>query len=451
MKLLLFIILYFFVSSFIFSSDQEIINNAIGIGDCETLYNFVQNPEGKDPRLVSTANQALRRYTTLDTAASRYRTNRMNERVRNLGRELTENVFLDPQRYLPDVVTRLVAGISDPFMKVKVINDWICDNIAYDVDHYFGRTYNRQDYVSVIRNKKGVCSGYAAVFNAMCRLASIESIGISGFSKGVGYRGYLGTSSDHEWNAVKISNKWYLIDVTWNAGYLIYRSFIKKYTTDYLFLDSRAFLYSHLPVESKYQFYAPVVTREQFTDEPYIAGIFFRYGLELKDELPRYNNLTDNGFTFELTMRNTSVTLSSQLRTKQRQNVTGASRPARSGNTTRFTFNVPDTGDFIGHVFARLGAERRIHEYIPVYTFEHSIIPTLDTLLENRRITAREKELFLTSYYKVEAEEHYYFLEDQFDTPRNNAVIKIHPLVNLRLDMMDAVLTFNLSRMPDNP
>ena len=255
---------------------------------------------------------------------------------------------------------------------------------------------------------------------------------------------------DHEWNAVKINNKWYLLDVTWNAGYLIYRSFIKKYTTDYLFLDSRAFLYSHLPVENRFQFYVPVVTREQFVDEPYIAGIFFRYGLQLDGELPRYNNKTDNGFSFEITMRNTSVLLSSQLRTPHHQDVEGgASRPVRSGNKATFTYTVPDTNEYRGIVFARLSNDRGIHDYIPIRTFENNIIPMLDTLEENRRITAREKELFLVSYRKVEEEGYYYFLEDQFDTIRNNAVLKIHPLVNLHLDMLSAVLSFNLSKAPD--
>ncbi|MCL2809244.1 MAG: transglutaminase-like domain-containing protein [Treponema sp.] len=156
--------------------DTEIVNNAINRGDCETLFNFVQNPEGKNQALINSANQALRRYTTIDTTVTRYRTNRMEGRIRNVGNELTENVFLDPRTYLPDVVTRLMLNLNDPFLKVKVINDWICDNIAYDVDHYFGRRYNSQDYVSVLRNKKGVCSGYAALFYEMCRLGAVQEV-----------------------------------------------------------------------------------------------------------------------------------------------------------------------------------------------------------------------------------------------------------------------------------
>jgi len=45
----------------------------------------------------------------------------------------------------------------------------------------------------------------------MCQLANIESIGITGYSKGFGYSGKIGNQSDHEWNAVHINNKWYLV------------------------------------------------------------------------------------------------------------------------------------------------------------------------------------------------------------------------------------------------
>jgi len=428
-----------------YSQDSDAINRAISEGDIETLYNFVNNPDGKDQRLLTSVNQAIRRYTTNDSATVRYRTNRMDSRVRNVGNELMENVFKDPERYLPDVVTRLTTGISDQFQRAKTINDWICDNIAYDVDTAFNRANRRQDYVSVLRIKRAVCSGYTNLFNQMCRLASIESIGISGFSKGLGYTGSIGSRPDHDWNAVKINNKWYLIDVTWNAGHVDQRTFIKKYSTDYLFLDSRAFLYSHLPLNNKHQFFAPIITKEQFTEEPYISGAFFRYQLGLKNEFPKYNNsVNEGGFIVELISNNNNVQLNSTLRTPQQQNIDGATWQGKTGNTVSFIFDVPDNRAYKGFIFARLNNERRIQDRIATSLYEQRIIPLLEGLLQSRRITEREKELFINSYFKVQENGNYYFIEDQFDTARNNAVIKIHPLVELSLEMLEPVLDFNL-------
>ena len=279
----------------------------------------------------------------------------------------------------------------------------------------------------------------------MCRLASIESIGISGFSKGFGYTGRIGNQPDHDWNAVKINNKWYLIDVTWNAGHVDQRTFIKNYSTNYLFLDSRAFLYSHLPLDNKYQFYAPIIEKEQFMEEPYISGAFFKYQLNLKNDIPKYNNtVNEDGFVFELISSNNNVQLSSTLRTTQQQNVDGATWQGKSGNTFSFIFDVPDSQNYKGFVFARINNERRIQERIPISLYEQRILPLIGGLLQNKKITERERELFINSYFKVQENGYYYFIEDQFDTTRNNAVIKIHPLVELSLEMLESVLDFNL-------
>jgi len=279
----------------------------------------------------------------------------------------------------------------------------------------------------------------------MCTLASIESMGISGFSKGFGYTGEIGSRPDHDWNAVKINNKWYLIDVTWDAGHVERRTFIKRYSTNYLFLDSRPFLYSHLPLENKHQFYAPVLTRGKFMEEPYIPGIFFNYRLNIRNDSPRYNNLVNKeGIIVEIINQNANVMLSSMLRTKEQADIEGASWQKKTGNTVSFLYDVPDTNSYKGFIFARLNNEKKIQEKISINMFEQKIIPLLGSLLENKKITEKEKDYFINSYFKVTDNGHYYFLEDQFDTTRNNALIKLHPLAGLSLELLEPVLDFNL-------
>ena len=444
-KTLIILTLCFIGVFYVYSQNTDSINKAISEGDCETLYNLVSNSEGQDQKLVTSANQTIKRYTSNDSSTSKYRTNKMDSRVRTVGNELMENIFKDPEKYLPDVVVKLTTGVSDQFQKAKILNDWICDNIAYDVETAFERANRKQDYVSVLKIKKAVCAGYTNLFNQMCKLALIESIGISGYSKGFGYTGNIGSRPDHDWNAVKFNNKWYLIDVTWNAGHVDQKTYIKNYSTNYLFLDSRAFLYSHLPVENKYQFYAPIITKEQFMDEPYIAGVFFKYQLSLKNELPKYNNAVENGgFIFELVSSNSNVQLSNTLRTPQQQNIDGATWQGKKGNTFSFIYDVPNNQNHKGFVFARLNNEKRIQERIPINQFEQKIRTSLDALLQSKKITEKERELFVNSYFKVQVNGYYYFIEDQFDITRNNAVLKIHPFVDLSLETLEAVLDFNI-------
>jgi hypothetical protein len=309
---------------------------------------------------------------------------------------------------------------------------------------YFSGRVRNQDYISVLKKKAGVCSGYVSVFNEMCRLAGIESIGISGYSKGFGYNGKIGNQTDHEWNAVKLNGKWYLIDVTWDAGGLDQKTFIKSYSTEWLFLDSRPFLYSHLPEKEQYQFYAPVLTANDFMREAYITGKFFQYGLALKSENPGYNNLIHNGFTFELAARNTNVSLSNELRTPQQRNVTGAAWIDKKGTTFTLDFDVPDTAEYKGHVFARLQNEIRLQDKIDIRIFEAEWVPGAERLFQGKKITEAELKLFKEAYFKVADNNSYYFAEDQFNTVKNNAVLKIHRLLELQTNWLDNVLDFNV-------
>ncbi|MDR2632404.1 MAG: hypothetical protein LBC51_02110 [Treponema sp.] len=432
-------------------TDEELIAEAIDEGDCAALYAYIERgKDAADPKLLTIAGNALKRYTTLDTGTPKYRTGKMDPKVRRVPKELIEQVFVDPEAALPGVVASLAAGVSDSFLKAKILHDWICDNIAYDAAMYFSGRLGKQDYVSVLKKKLAVCSGYTNLYNEMCRLANIESIGINGYSKGFGYTGKIGRETDHAWNAVHIGNKWYLVDVTWDAGPMDRRTFIKRYSTEWLFLDGRPFLYSHLPDEDRYQFYAPVLSPEDFMREAYITGMFFQYGLSLKSEDPEYTNLIDQGFTFDLGLRNAALMLTSALRTAQQKEVPGAAWVERKGTSAVFDFDVPDTAEYTGHVFAGWN-EVRPQQRVDIPAFEQSWLPGAEKLLEAKQISEAELELFKGAYFKVQDNNRYYFAEDQFDAPKNNAVLKVHKLLELSTGWLEDVLNFKVKAAPGYP
>jgi hypothetical protein len=374
----------------------------------------------------------------------------MDGRVRGVPKNLAEKVFTTPKTALPGVVASLTKGIGDQFMKAKVLHDWICDNIAYDADMYFSGVITAQDYESVLKKKKAVCSGYTNLMNEMCRLAGVESIGINGYSKGFGYTAKIGPPTDHAWNAVHIGGKWYLVDVTWDAGVMDRRTFIKRYSTEWLFLDSRPFLYSHLPEEKAYQFYAPVLSADQFMREAYISGKFFQYGLALKKDEPEYNNAIKGQFTFDVVMNRNDISLSSVLRTNDQQNVDAASWATRKGSTVTFDFDVPDANKYNGNLFARFNNDVQPADEIDIPTFEGDWLPKAEALynvknIKDRKITEKELKYFKASYFKVPDNDRYYFAEDQFDTARYNAVLKIEKLLNIPVaNSLEDVLNFNI-------
>jgi len=434
-------------------TDAQLVAEAIKWGDCAFLYEYTQKNEA-DRQLVAQANNAIRRYTSLDNGIGKYRTGKMEARIRRVPQNLTDKVFTEPETVLPAVVSSLINGISDQFLRVKTLHDWICDNIAYDTSIYFSGRVTEQDYVSVLKKKSAVCSGYSNLFNQMCKLAGIESIGINGYSKGFGYTGRIGNNTDHAWNAVYISNKWYLVDVTWDAGYVDQKTYIKEYSTEWLFLDSRPFLYSHLPEESAYQYYAPVLTANDFIREPYIAGIFFQYGLSLKTDKPEYNNFIDGTFAFDIGLSDTSANLLAALRTPHQQDIDAASWTDRKGTVVTVEFDVPDTNEYKAHVFARYSNEIRLLNKIDIAVFEQDWLPRAEqflydtTLPKEKMITEVEFNLFKGAYFKVQENNMYYFAEDQFDTAKNNAVLKVHQLLELTTSYAKNVLVFNIKAAP---
>ena len=72
-----------------------------------------------------------------------------------------------------------------------------------------------------LSKRKGVCNDYSHLFKRLCELTNIECIIITGIGKtNKNQIGRINMKSNHAWNAVKLSGKWHLIDVTWGAGYV---------------------------------------------------------------------------------------------------------------------------------------------------------------------------------------------------------------------------------------
>ena len=125
-------------------------------------------------------------YTPGLEDTSKYRTQSIDPIVKKVPGNIKRNIFSDPVNYLPELVSFLIGNVEDPFLKVKVLHDWIADNITYDSASYFSGNLPEQSYINTLKNKNSVCEGYANLFLEMSRLADIRSEKISGFARGAG-------------------------------------------------------------------------------------------------------------------------------------------------------------------------------------------------------------------------------------------------------------------------
>ncbi|MBN1699346.1 MAG: hypothetical protein JW881_17635 [Spirochaetales bacterium] len=200
---------------------------------------------------------------------------------------LTDRVKKKPKQHLVSLVEALTAGTDDPFRKAKAIHDWIAMNINYDADAYFK---NKVAYVQpheVLRRGSSVCAGYANLFAAMCGMAGIDCLVVTGYGRGAGFSAFREKAFDnnHAWNAVLLEGGWYLVDCTWDAGYVSDTKFTRSYDTGYFCTPPDGFLHSHFPQNPVWQLIDKPLSFAEFHNRPKFEGRFFKLGLTLESKL----------------------------------------------------------------------------------------------------------------------------------------------------------------------
>lgn len=115
--------------------------------------------------------------------------------------------------------------------KLQKIQDLICAKVTYNYDAANNLvdeqvSFSQSPY-SLICGDSTVCAGYADTFSMLCNASGIDTISV--------------TSSNHQWNKVRINDSWYNFDPTWDDnytdswGYPVYRYYGRSdamYDTD---------------------------------------------------------------------------------------------------------------------------------------------------------------------------------------------------------------------------
>lgn len=112
-----------------------------------------------------------------------------------------------------------------PYTKVLAIHDWIAENISYDYDSLNDGSYIEKDSsaLGTLLNKRGVCQGYTNLSVALLRSINIPSTQLTCFSLGISSSGgwenklNLESQANHVITAAYVSNRWVLMDVTWDS------------------------------------------------------------------------------------------------------------------------------------------------------------------------------------------------------------------------------------------
>jgi len=213
--------------------------------------------------------------------------------IRQLPRDIANRRQSDPAGFIKLLAEYINEKSVNDYDRIKKAHDWVALNIRYDTQSYFSGNYSSQRANDVIRRGNAVCAGYADVFKMLCDALEIECIVVSGYARGHGrnmFDSENNLSDNHAWNIVTINGKKYLLDTTWDAGYLNGRNFVTRYKTDYLFTDPAAFIHDHFPQNSIHQLLDPPVSADAFRALPFLDPSYFHM-LEKHPGLPRLTEI----------------------------------------------------------------------------------------------------------------------------------------------------------------
>jgi hypothetical protein len=200
---------------------------------------------------------------------------------------------------LPLLTYKLTYKLDTDVEKFRAIYTWICKNVKGDYYMHkkvsknrnkykndsisflgWNKEYSKKMYKKLLKNKKTMCTGYAYLLKKMSEIANIECKIIDGYHKNPSAN--IGELSlpNHSWNAVKLNNKWYLVDATLSSGYtdLSLNAFIFEYNDGYFLTEPKLFIQHNYPLEKKWT----LLNSEQskvthFLNTPLMYGAAFKH------------------------------------------------------------------------------------------------------------------------------------------------------------------------------
>ncbi|MEW4922818.1 transglutaminase domain-containing protein [Algibacter sp. 2305UL17-15] len=201
---------------------------------------------------------------------------------------------------LPLLAYKLSNNLNTQVEKFRAIHTWVCSNI--ESDHGFSektirkRKKFKNDSIAfsnwntqveawvfdrLLKDKKTICSGYAYLLKELASLADIECVIVNGYSRTVNTNVEAIDIPNHSWNAVKLNNKWYLVDATLASGYFYINEniFVKNYNDGYFLASPELFSKNHYPLDKKWLLLNDTLTINEFVKAPLIYGTTYKFGV----------------------------------------------------------------------------------------------------------------------------------------------------------------------------
>jgi hypothetical protein len=298
--------------------------------------------------------------------------------------------------------------------KCRAIFFWVTKNIAYDPELIYTYRTNHNNpklVMEILETRSGICTGYAALMDTLCKLCKLHTWIVEGSTK----QSFLPSVIGHAWNAVKADGEWKIMDATWGSGHIKNQKFMKARMDHYFFPGPQQLIQTHLPIDPIWQLLARPVSLHQFhnggnstvkTDWKYTDSISAFLALsEIEQISTMIRRLTGFGNNSEVTFNYYNY-----LKTKEAEyQVKKLNHAGRVYNQASDLFN--DYISFKNKQFNPLKSDAEIAK----------MIPTMEALIKQSKeeMAAVPKQFTENNGFYLESmQKHYKELESRLDVEK---------------------------------
>ncbi len=162
--------------------------------------------------------------------------------------------------------------------------------------------------LQTLLKKRGTSEDYSRLFKALCGAVGIEAVVIEGWGRSFFHPfRKLPKKTNHFWNAVKIGDKWRLVDVAWAAGYTDEEAtkFSAYFQPGLFLMPPDRFIQDHLPLDPNWQLTPCLVSPEAFPFQIYVNSGQVAYPIE--DYWPKFGRIVPKDGMMEIRIKFTKT------------------------------------------------------------------------------------------------------------------------------------------------
>jgi len=203
----------------------------------------------------------------------------------------TQQIPADATRSVGTLAAALTSGLAGDEAKAFAIYSWVAHNLTYDkLAAEYVTTYASDDEVAIeaLTKRKGVCSHYAHLFDALAEAAGIPSLVVSGYVRSEREISKI----PHAWNALKIDGDWYLFDPTWGSGYFnrSTKLYHQEFSEKFFKVPPSQMIKTHMPFDPLMQ-----MLDYQMSNSGFVLGAstIESNPINYKSEVERYRKLPE--------------------------------------------------------------------------------------------------------------------------------------------------------------